>query len=121
MSSESAERERRRKIREKIKQLKNQRTTYTEYKEDFEDGKKKFEKAYNGIQYLKVTQYNTVTSVCEEAIGYEEELLDDLQIKNTTMDEVVSSIISEVDKGIGSIQKKIDSINSEISTLESQL
>lgn len=120
MSSES-ERERRRRIREKIRTLKDKRNKYKEYKEDFEDGKKKFVKAYNGVQELKVTQYNKVTSNCEEAIGNEEDLLDALKLKNINMDQTISDIISEIDKGIISIQDKIDGINKEISDLESEL
>lgn len=121
MSSESQERERKRRIREKIRNLKNERKIYQDYKEDFQDGKRKFSKAYNGIQHLKGAQYNKVTSNCEDAIGNEEELLDALQIKNINMDKMVEEIISEVDKGINAIQDKIDDINSEIRSLESQL
>lgn len=121
MSSESAERERKRRIREKIRKLKNERKIYQDYKEDFQDGKRKFEKAYNGIQHIKGAQYNKVTSTCEEAIGNEEDLLDALQIKNINMDRMVNDIISEVNKGITAIQDKIDEINQEIRSLESQL
>lgn len=120
MSTES-ERERRRRIKEKIRKLKDERKEYKEYKEDFEDGKKKFEKSYNGIQHLKVTQYNTVISDCEEAIGDEVDLFEALQVENINMDQVVSDIIDEVNNGIASIQDKIDSINEKISNLESQL
>ena len=121
MSNEAAERERKRRIREKIRNLKNEHKIYQDYKEDFQDGKKKFAKAYNGIQHIKGAQYNKVTSTCEEAIGNEEDLLDALQIKNINMDRMVNDIISEVNKGITAIQDKIDEINQEIRSLESQL
>ena len=120
MNSEE-ERKRRERIRKQIRSLQARVKTFKEYKEDFEDGKKKFEKAYNGIIHLKGTQYDKVTSNCEEAIGNEEELLDALQVKNTNMDMVVNEIISEVQKGITAIQDKIDELNDEISSLQSQL
>lgn len=120
MSSDD-ESKRRERIRRQIRSLQSRVKTYKAYKEDFEDGKGKFEKAYNGVVHLKGTQYNKVTSNCEDAIGNEEELLDALQIKNINMDKMVEEIISEVDKGINAIQDKIDDINSEIRSLESQL
>ena len=120
MSSDD-ESKRRERIRRQIRSLQSRVKTYKAYKEDFEDGKGKFEKAYNGVVHLKGTQYNKVTSNCEEAIGNEEELLDALQVKNINMDKLIGDILDEVKNGITAVQNKIDDLNDEISYLESLL
>lgn len=83
--------------------------------------KKISEKIENGLNHIETIQYEKACDDCNDAIGYQENIISALNICNKNIHEYNDNIQSELDSAITLLNSKITSLESNTRSLYTQL
>lgn len=82
---------------------------------------KKCDAIDTGINKLKTSQYEKVCENCEEAIGREDILLNNLKLSNSNISSINDNIASEIKRALDALNDEIDNIYTRVNSLYNDL
>ena len=108
-------------IYNKINNCKNKIRRYEDSIDYLCEAKRKALKIESGLEHIKYTQHSKACDECNDAIGYQPNIITALNISNNNMLSYNDNIVSEIASAISTLENKVSQLEDKISSLHSKI